>query len=265
MAITQCQQCGSEFQVRPARLKTAKFCKRKCADDWRRTSFRGSANPHFKGGPDRRTCPECGVGFEARAASDRKFCSKSCADKGGYRRTGEDHPLYKPDSRRKSRRGKHGAWARAVISRDGATCQHCGSQEHLQAHHIKPFEAFPEHRWEIVNGLTLCAPCHWNVHSTASIANGVNSGKLLPGDAGDNPEPSFGRKPVEGVTTNGRAYRRWNGNCAWCGCFISKRWSDVVGKQFLACSHSCASKHRMRLRYGSNSDTSALPERDDIV
>lgn len=265
MATTQCQQCGAEFQVVPARLKTAKFCNRKCAGDWRRINFKGSANPHFKGGPDRRTCAHCGAEFECRKAAKSRFCSKPCADKGGFRYEGESHPNFKANSRRRNRRGKHGAWARAVISRDRGTCRRCGSQELLHAHHIRPFEAFPNLRWDVDNGLTLCAPCHWAVHSTASNANGVNSGNIRPGNAEDNPEPSFGRKPVEGVTTNGRAYRRWNGDCDWCGTFISKRWSDTTGKQNLFCSRSCASKHRMARRYGSNSDTSAPRESDDIV
>jgi hypothetical protein len=104
----------------------------------------------------------------------------------------------------------------------------------------------------------------------------VNSGNILPGQAGDNPEPSFGRKPVEGVTTRGRAYRRWDGKCDWCGTFISKPWSDTVGKAHLFCSKVCSGKHNAANRtyrvwkdapksHGSNASTSALPERDDIV
>lgn len=265
MATIQCQQCGVEAKVIPARLTTAKFCSRKCTDDWRRANFTGPTNPNFRGGPDRRVCAHCHTQFECRAASKRRFCSKPCADKGGLRYEGESHPNFKPLARRRNRRGKHGAWARAVISRDKATCQQCASQENLHAHHIKTFADSPELRWEVDNGLTLCAPCHWAVHSTASNANAVNSGNTLPGQAGGNPEPSFGRKPIEGVTTNGRAYRRWSGDCNWCGTFISKRWSDVTGKRHLFCSRSCASKHRVAMRYGSNSDTSAAPERDDIV
>lgn len=273
MSTIQCLQCGVETKVRPARLGVAKFCSRKCTDEWRKSNFTGAANPNFRGGLDRRTCGHCGSEFECRKASSIKFCSKPCADKGGFRYEGEQHPNYRPTSRRRSQRGKHGAWARAVISRDQATCQHCGATEGLHAHHIKPFETHPELRWELDNGLTLCGPCHWKVHSTALIANGVNSGNLLPGNAGDNPEPSFGRKPVEGVTTNGRAYRRWNGECGTCGTFVSKSWSEAKGKANLFCSRSCASKWRVSQgiafrgyrAHGGNSDTSALPETDDIV
>jgi hypothetical protein len=61
--------------------------------------------------------------------------------------------------------------------------------------------------------MTLCHRCHWAEHA-ASDANGVNSGNIRPGHAEDNPEPSDGRKPVEGVTTRGRAYRRWEATMA---------------------------------------------------
>lgn len=243
MAVVQCKVCNTEFNVVPARIATARCCSYACAGKWRSLHQRGENHGRWKGGPDNRSCGLCGKSFSAVPANPQRFCSKACADKGGYRRTGENHPLYKPDSRRKNRRGKHGAWARTVISRDKAICQRCGAQDvPLHAHHVKSFADHPDLRWDIANGLTVCAPCHWAIHA-APNANGVNSGNILPGHAGDNPEPSFGRKPVEGVTTNGRSYRRWNGNCDWCGTFISKRWSDAKGKANLFCGRSCAGKH----------------------
>jgi len=254
MAAVQCVQCGATFNVVPARLSTAKFCSLSCRGKAQAVSQRGKNNPKWLGGAREKVCQHCGVRFTLKPKQpittfrNQKFCSKACADKGGFRRTGEQHPLYKPDSRRNNRRGKHGAWSRSVISRDRATCQQCGATGiELHAHHIKPFRDFPELRWELSNGITLCHKCHWAVHA-ASNANGVNSGNILPGKAGDNPEPSNWRKPVEGVTTRGRAYRRWMGHCAYCGEFISKRWSDTVGKSNLFCSKSCSSKFTQRQR-----------------
>ena len=153
------------------------------------------------------------------------------------------------DSRRKNRRGKHGAWARAIISRDNATCRNCGARDVvLHAHHILRFAEHPDKRWDLDNGLTLCHSCHGAVH-TASNANA---------------KPSFGRKPVEGVT-RGRAYRRWEGSCEWCQKFISKRWSDTVGKSHLFCSSACSMKfkwaHHPSFRVnGSKAPTSAPPD-----
>lgn len=250
----QCAKCGVGFRVPPSTAKTRKYCSRKCS------TRSGDNHPEWQGGEREKQCQHCGKLFcklPNRAISvfrKQKFCSKACADVGGLRYFGEDNPKWNGNPRRKHP-GRHAAWARKVISRDKATCQRCGiTGVEMHAHHIKPYIEVPDLRWEVSNGETLCYRCHWNEH-TGSAANGVNSGKPAAGNAGGNPEPSFGRKPVEGVTTRGRAYRRWEGNCAYCGAFLSKRWSDTVGKSNLYCSTSHAVKHywqRWHTAHGSN-------------
>lgn len=52
-------------------------------------------------------------------------------------------------------------WRRAVFERDDYTCVLCGERGvELNADHIKPFAYFPELRFELSNGRTLCVPCH---------------------------------------------------------------------------------------------------------
>ncbi len=52
-------------------------------------------------------------------------------------------------------------WRKAVFERDNWTCVWCGVRGgSLQADHIKPFAYFPELRFAIDNGRTLCVPCH---------------------------------------------------------------------------------------------------------
>ena len=57
-------------------------------------------------------------------------------------------------------------WRSAVYQRDNYTCVWCGNPDsgNLNAHHIKPFALFPELRFAIDNGITLCKNCHKNAH-----------------------------------------------------------------------------------------------------
>lgn len=52
-------------------------------------------------------------------------------------------------------------WKTAVFERDNYTCQDCKVRGgELQGHHIKPQSVFPELRFAIDNGITLCRTCH---------------------------------------------------------------------------------------------------------
>src|SRR3990167_717800 len=57
-------------------------------------------------------------------------------------------------------------WREAVFKRDDWTCIWCGKRSgkgkkvYLQADHIEPFAYFPELRFDINNGRTLCVECH---------------------------------------------------------------------------------------------------------
>lgn len=52
-------------------------------------------------------------------------------------------------------------WRERVLKRDNFTCQHCKKRGgKLHADHIKPFALYPEFRFLLENGRTLCIPCH---------------------------------------------------------------------------------------------------------
>ncbi len=52
-------------------------------------------------------------------------------------------------------------WRRAVFERDNFTCVWCKERGvELNADHIKPFAYYPELRFAIDNGRTLCVSCH---------------------------------------------------------------------------------------------------------
>lgn len=52
-------------------------------------------------------------------------------------------------------------WRTQVFKQDNFTCQDCGEQGgRLQADHIKKWAEYPELRFELSNGRTLCESCH---------------------------------------------------------------------------------------------------------
>jgi len=57
---------------------------------------------------------------------------------------------------------QYGLWKNAVLRRDNYACILCGDDRRskLQVDHIKPFSLFPELRFAIDNGRTLCEGCH---------------------------------------------------------------------------------------------------------
>lgn len=57
-------------------------------------------------------------------------------------------------------RADYKEWRNLVFIRDNYTCVLCGTKGGIEAHHIKSFSQFPELRYDVNNGMTLCIECH---------------------------------------------------------------------------------------------------------
>lgn len=63
-------------------------------------------------------------------------------------------------------------WAKSVKIRDQWTCQICNARGvYLEAHHKNAFNAFPEQRYVLDNGVTLCSRCHNRFHEIYDYGN----------------------------------------------------------------------------------------------
>lgn len=99
--------------------------------------------------------------------------------------TGEKHWWWKGGSSKKTEKGyfsfEYRNWRIKCLERDNWTCQFCGVKCHiglgktiyLAVHHIKSWKNYPEFRFDIDNGITLCEECH----SLTDNYKGRNNGK----------------------------------------------------------------------------------------
>jgi 5-methylcytosine-specific restriction endonuclease McrA len=81
-------------------------------------------------------------------------------------KNGELHPNWKGGNSRGYKTGYYSVeykmWRRAVFTRDNHVCQKCFGErgQYITAHHIKSFAHYPDLRFELSNGKTLCEKCH---------------------------------------------------------------------------------------------------------
>lgn len=63
---------------------------------------------------------------------------------------------------RKSRRYQQ--WRKEVLQRDNFACQFCAKINCSIAHHLKSIKEYPELRFDVDNGRTICKECHIQIH-----------------------------------------------------------------------------------------------------
>ncbi len=99
----------------------------------------------------------------------RKKMSDNAKARGLGKISGPDHPNWKggvgSENTRIRTSIEYVKWRKSVFKRDLWTCQHCGTVGgNLHAHHIFSFSKYKSVRFVTSNGITLCEPCHSEVH-----------------------------------------------------------------------------------------------------
>lgn len=163
-----CPVCSREFYVSKGALEVRKYCSYACAN-------KSYVKPNSK---VTLVCEECCNPFEVyKSYLDKRrvrCCSKECDRK--LRTKTQRKPNEERVNQKRIRKGAEWRiWREKVFKRDNYTCQHCGIRSEagikveLHPHHIKPYALFPESRFDISNGLTLCKECHYKEHKEGEV------------------------------------------------------------------------------------------------
>jgi endogenous inhibitor of DNA gyrase (YacG/DUF329 family) len=143
--IVYCSTCGKKLKRPPSHIRGKPYCSQKCRRN--RKEF---------------TCEVCGKKFIKRInerPSDHVYCGRKCQGIAKRKNNGQTQGRRSPEDR---------AWKKAILKRDKYTCQLCGSNKNLEAHHVKSIQEFPELRHDISNGQCLCHDCHYyDIHNGA--------------------------------------------------------------------------------------------------
>lgn len=99
-----------------------------------------------------------------------KHASKETKQKMSKAQSGKNHPNWKGGIASENQKIKNSIeyrlWRESIFARDNWICQSCGLRSgKLNAHHMENFSDYPELRFAIDNGITLCKKCHKEFHN----------------------------------------------------------------------------------------------------
>ena len=176
----QCKTCGSKFtkkvNVSKKKWETMMYCSKSCVNKNRRHTQRGPLSEERKQHLSNLLKGRCCNTGRTHIKKGQRLSPETEFKKGmvsynkgkpNPRFQGANNPKWKggitPEHLRVRWSTEMKNWRKQIFERDNYTCQLCGKHGgNLNADHIKPFALYPELRFDLSNGRTLCVSCHRN-------------------------------------------------------------------------------------------------------
>lgn len=185
-----CKNCGNTFY--PS-AKSVIFCSSYCCVEYRK-AIGGYSKPRKKMTEQQKldqsnrikayydnggTSANKGKKLPNRSGENHHFWGKKRPEL-----TGHNNPNWKGgvtfEDSNKHLGNDYTIWRRHVFYRDNYTCQMCGQNNgYLHADHIKSWSDYPELRFDVNNGRTLCRACHYYVTFKRKLPQGNSWGIKL--------------------------------------------------------------------------------------
>jgi len=175
-----CPICNKKFKVKLSE-KTRKYCSTECYKEYCK-SRNGRNNPfygkhHSKESIDKWKKKRDGYKHSkeakkkmSKARKGKKFTIEHRRNMSKATYKGAKYRNWKERIRRSF---EYKIWRENVFKRDDWRCQECKKRGnvYIEAHHIFSFAYYPNLRFEIGNGITLCRKCHKKLTSLQMLNN----------------------------------------------------------------------------------------------
>ena len=182
MITIKCKNCGKEVKTYPSRIGRKHFCSHACnasfhmmgnkyaigskawvgrkhTEESKRKMSVGNKGKHLSSETEfKKGIVPWNTGKKSPWLTERNLTNNPC-------KRGKENHMWRggitPIGQQIRSSREYILWRTAVFMRDDYTCQNCKQKGgKLEADHIKPFSQYPELRFAIDNGRTLCHECH---------------------------------------------------------------------------------------------------------
>ena len=176
-----CKNCGKSFKTIRARKDTNVFCSMKCCSEYRH-KFPELYDGFKEGHESYGATPWLGKKMPQEMKTKISVSLKgnplvlARAKIYGELHSGDKHWNWRggvtPANVLIRNSYDYHKWRKLIYERDYWTCQDCWikcKKKDIVAHHLKSFEEYPELRFVVSNGITLCRSCHKKRHEDVGV------------------------------------------------------------------------------------------------